>query len=209
MNKEQLMALGLTEEQATAVLKAHKVSIDGNYIPKDTFDAEREKVKTLNGEVSTRDTQIKELGGFKGTAEELTTKLADLETQNKASITEYEGKLLKVTQEAAIKSEIMGKVVDLDDVLPKLDVAKIVFKDGKVESGLTEQLETLKKTKPHYFVAAEDTKPGGFLFGKTPADGKDQANDGKDEASQFGKDLASQRTKTDVIAAKAAESYFK
>lgn len=34
MNKEALMKMGLTEEQATKVLEAHTTAINGKYIPK-------------------------------------------------------------------------------------------------------------------------------------------------------------------------------
>jgi len=211
MKKEDLIAAGLTEAQATAVLAIHKKSIDGEYIPKATFDAERETGKTLKSQVDDRDKQIKDLGAFKGTAEQLQIKVDSLQKDNKEAKDKFDGDLLKAQMDAAIKFEIQSRVVDVDDVLPRLDANKIVFKDGKIESGLTEQLDTLQKAKPHYFKAEDnkDTKPSGWLFGTAPAASGEKGDASKDEGLLFGQNLAKLKTGSDAIAAKAAETYFK
>lgn len=209
--REQLIAAGLTEAQADAVIKLHKGAIDGNYIPKATFEAERDKVKSLNTEVENRDKQIKELGTFKGTAEQLQTKVTELETANKTAKDEFDTKLLKLTQESAIKAGITDKVVDVEDVLPKLDLTKIKFKDGKVESGLTEQLDELQKTKPHYFkTETKPNNPAGWIFGKTPNEGKDTSGSGAEsKEALFGKQLAESQLGGLGVAKKAQDYYFK
>ena len=70
MTLEELTKAGFTEDQAKKILEMHQKSIDGNYIPKATFEAERQKVKDANAIIAERDKQITELGSFKGTAEE-------------------------------------------------------------------------------------------------------------------------------------------
>lgn len=214
MTKEALIAAGFTEEQATKIMGLHKQAIDGHYIPKDKFEAERENVKTLTTQLSERDSQITELGKFKGTAEELQGKVTDLEAKNKAAKEEYDSAVLTLQRNTAIKMEIQGKVIDPDDVIPKLDDSKIVLKDGKIESGLTEQLEALKKEKPHYF--KEETNDGNKnlpkgwdLFGKTPPEGDDTKKKQVDEASEFGINLAKNIASGKAVADKAAEHYFK
>ena len=208
--KEQLIAQGLTEAQADAIIKMHKDAIDGNYIPKATFEAERDKVKNLNTEVENRDKQIKELGTFKGTAEDLQKKVTDLEAANKAAKDEFDAKLLKLNQESAVKADIIGQVVDVDDVLPKLDFTKIKFNDGKIESGLTEQLDELKKTKPHYFKTEQKSgNPVGWIFGKTPTDGNDKTPPAESKEALFGKQLAESQLGGAGVAKKAQDYYFK
>ena len=128
MNKESLIAAGFTEEQATKIMQMHTTSIDGNYVPKATFDAEREKSKNLTAQVADRDKQITELGTFKDTAEQLQTKVAELENQNKEAKTKFDADLLQAQKDAAIRFDIVNSVIDPDDVLPKLDQSKIVFK---------------------------------------------------------------------------------
>lgn len=215
MNKETLIAAGFTEEQATKILQMHQQAIDGNYVPKATFNAEHETVKSLKAQVADRDKQITELGTFKGTAEQLQTKVADLEKQNKEAKEKFEADLLQAQKDAAIRLDIASRVIDADDVLPKLDQTKIVFKDGKIASGLTEQLDELQKSKPHYFKQEdkkEDGIPKGWLFGNTPQEGSDNGGKGgseKTEAQKFGEMLAASKMSGNNAAEKVAETYFK
>lgn len=213
MTLEALIALGMTKEQAEATLKLHKDAIDGNYVPKATFEAERTNSKTLKQQVEDRDKQITELGKFKGTAEELTTKVTDLEKKNKEDAEKHAAELEGVVQEAALRSEIGALVHDADDVISKLDRKVITFKDGKVEAGLKEQLETLKKSKPHYFKEEKKKETGlpeGWSpFGKTPAEGGDDGKGKGDEAANFGAELAKVKSAGETAAAKAADIYFK
>ena len=214
MNKESLIAAGFTEEQATKIMDMHQKSIDGNYVPKTTFEAEREKSKSLTVQLADREKQITELGTFKGTAEQLQTKVADLEKQNKEAKDKFDADLLQAQKDAAIRFDIASTVIDPDDVLPKLDHSKIVFKDGKIASGLTEQLDAMKKSKPHYFKSEKkeaDGLPQGWLFGKTPFEGGDEGkvSGTKTEAEKFGEMLANSKLSGAKSAEKVAETYFK
>ena len=213
MNKESLIAAGYTEEQATQILKLHQQAIDGHFVPKATFEAEREKNKNLTAQVADRDKQIAELGTFKGTAEQLQAKVSDLEKQNKEAKEKFEADLLQAQKDAAIRLEIASRVIDADDVLPKLDQTKIEFKDGKIASGLTDQLDELQKSKPHYFKQAEKKEagiPNGWLFGNTPPEGSEGTKGGeKTEAQKFGEMLAASKMSGNNAAEKVAENYFK
>lgn len=214
MNKESLIAAGFTEEQAKTILQMHQQAIDGNYVPKATFNAEHETVKSLKAQVADRDKQITELGTFKGTAEQLQNKVSELEKQNKEAQDKFDADLLQTQKDAAIRFDIAGSVIDPDDILPKLDQSKIVFKDGKIASGLTEQLNELKKSKPHYFKAEEkgnEGLPKGWLFGKTPPEGSEGGKGGseKTEAQKFGEMLAASKMSGNNAAEKVAETYFK
>ena len=215
MTLQSLIAAGFTEEQAKNIMKMHQDSIDGNYIPRATFEAERDKSKNLAAQVQERETQIAELKTFKGTADQLQEKITTLETQNKEAKDKFEADLLQAQKDAAIKFSIFNSVIDPDDVIPKLDQSKIVFKDGKIVSGLTEQVDELKKSKPHYFKTEEkrdEGVPKGWLFGKTPLDSSDDGkggNGGELDASKFGEMLAASKVSSTAVTEKAAETYFK
>lgn len=216
LTKEQLAALGLTEDQITAVLKAHKDAIDGTYVTKVAFEAERAKVKAANDTIADRDKQIKDLGEFKGTAEQLQSKVAELEQQNKDNADKYAADLAKTQAENSIKLALMDSVIDVDDVLPKLDLTKITITEGKITAGLNEQLDVLKKAKPHYFkeqsTSGNGSFPKGFnIFGRTPQEGSEQHESGEQNnaAVDFGKQLAQFKVAGDTAAAKAQEIYFK
>lgn len=205
MNIPALIEKGFTEEQANTVIVLHKEAIDGNYIPKATFDAEREKIKVLNSQVAERDAQITELGKFKGTQEELEAKVSQLETANKEAIAAHEAEVAKLEKVNAVKFHIMNAVHDPEDVISRLDMDAIKIENGSVKAGLDDQLSNLKTTKPHYF-KQEQEKPAGWQpFGTPPAESV--TTPGSTEVP-FGKSLAEKK----IQEQKAIESqnhYFK
>lgn len=208
MTLEELTKAGFTEDQAKKILEIHQKSIDGNYIPKATFEAERQKVKDANAIIAERDKQITELGSFKGTAEELQKKVDELTTANNTAKAEYEAKLTKMAQENSLKLAIADKVHNVEDILPKLDVTKITFKDGAVVAGLVEQMEALKKSNPYYFKEDNAGKnlPGGWTpFGRKPEEGDGSSGSAEEE---FGKSLAKAVSTGNTFAEKADKTYF-
>ena len=214
MKLEDLIKEGFTEEQAKKILEIHKKAIDGNYVPKDTFNAERDKVKTANDTIADRDKQIAELGKFKGTAEELQKKVDDLTAENTRKDQEYQDKLKDMEETTAIRSAIADQVHSVDDIMPKLDRTKMTIQDGKVVAGLVEQMDAIKKASPHYFKADKgnggngNSFPGGWHpFGKSPDESKGQ--DGSDSAAEFGKNLAKAQSQGIASTQKAADIYFK
>lgn len=209
MTLEELTKAGFTEDQAKKILEMHQKSINGNYVPKATFEAERQKVKDANATIAERDKQITELGTFKGTAEELQKKVDELTTANTTAKTEYEAKLTKMSQESALKMAIAGKVHNVEDILPKLDVTKITFKDGAVVAGLVEQMDALKKSNPYYFKEDNSGRnlPGGWTpFGRNPDEG--DGGGGVDADVEFGKNLAKAVSSGNTFADKADKTYF-
>lgn len=214
MKLEDLIKEGFTEEQAKKALDFHKKSIDGNYVPKATFDAEREKLKTANETIADRDKQITELGKFKGTAEELQKKVDDLTAKNTKDAEEYEAKLKDMEEITAIRAAVADQVHSADDIMSKLDRTKLTIKDGKVVAGLVEQMETIKKASPHYFKEAKNDNggnggwPGGWNpFGRSPEESNSQG--GADSAAEFGKSLAKAQSQGISSTQKAADIYFK
>ena len=213
MKLEDLTKEGFTEDQAKKILELHKKAIDGNFVPKATFDAEREKLKTANETIADRDNQIAELGKFKGNAEELQKKVDDLTAKNQKDAQEYEAKLKDMEETTAIRAAVADQVHSADDIMPKLDRTKLTIKDGKVIAGLVEQMDAIKKDSPHYFkeTKADPGKggwPGGWNpFGRSPEESKGQG--GADAAVDFGKSLAQAQVKGMSSTQKAADIYFK
>lgn len=214
MKLEDLVKEGFTEDQAKKILEIHKKAIDGNYVPKATFEAERDKVKTANDTIADRDRQITELGKFKGTAEQLQKKVDDLTADNTKKDQEYQAKLKEVEETSAIRAAIADQVYSADDIMPRLDRTKLTIQDGKVVAGLVEQMESIKKASPHYFKEAkgDDGNKGGFPggwhpFGKSPDESKGQG--GTDSAAEFGKNLAKAQSQGIASTQKAADIYFK
>lgn len=209
MNEEKLKELGLEGEVITKILALHKESIDGNYIPKATFDAERENVKTLKNQISERDTQITELSKFKGTNEDLQKQIEEYKTKNEELKANSEKEIANLKKENILKFELKNQVIDVDDVLPKLNMDNIVFENDTIKSGLKEQLDDLRKTKPHYFAQSESTKNTGWKpFGSEPNDSnKNTPSESPDVA--YARSLATAKNNSMQIAQKASDIYFK
>ena len=210
MKEEQLKELGLEADVIAKVLKIHKDSIDGNYVPKATFEAERENVKTLKNQITERDNQITELTKFKGTNEDLQKQLNDYKAQNEELKTNSEKELAKLKKENLLKFELKDQVIDVDDVLPKLNIDNIVFENDAIKSGLKEQLEDLRKSKPHYFAQQEDKNKntGWKPFGTPPTESGKEPDKVAPEVD-FAKQLAQAKNATTQASQKALETYFK
>lgn len=211
MKLEDLLQLGLENDKAKNILALHKQAIDGNYVPKETFNAERDKVKALNDTIADRDKQIADLGKFKGTAEELQAKVDALTTQNTKDKEAYEAKLKEVQESSAIRTAIGDRVYSVDDIIPRLDRTKLVIADGKVVAGLDEQLKSIQEASPHYFKEdkpAPNTVPGGWNpWGSSPKEGN-KGEEGN-AAAEFGKSLAKAQSQGISATQKASEIYFK
>lgn len=148
MNKEQLIALGLTEAQATKVVEGF-----GSMIPKSRFDEVNETKKTLEGQIAQRDTQLTELQKQVKGNEELETKIKALQDANDQAKKDYEQQLKETQLSSAIKLALAGKVHDTDIAISQIDKATIELDaEGKVTKGLDEQLKSLQESKPFLFV---------------------------------------------------------
>lgn len=211
MTLENLVAKGLSPDMAQIALDMHNAAINGNYVPKATFDAEREKLKAANGIISERDKQIAELGKFKGDNEALTQKVAELTQLNEQNAQRYREELEKKDRDMAVRSYISDKVYNADDILSKLDYDKITIKDGKVVAGIDDQLDSIKKNFSHYFKEASNTNkgipPGWNMFNKTPFETSN--SDHPNSEIEFGKQLAKEAQTNMDSQKRAAEIYFK
>ncbi|SHH54877.1 Phage minor structural protein GP20 [Caloranaerobacter azorensis DSM 13643] len=143
MTKEQLIEMGLTEEQAEKVLEAHKEELKG-FIPKARFDEVNETKKELEQQIKERDKQLKELQDKVKGNEELERTIKELQEANKATKEQYEAKIKDMTINAAIQSKLTdAKYPEL--LISKFDKSKLsVAEDGTV-LGIDEQLATLKE----------------------------------------------------------------
>lgn len=198
MNKEQLIALGLTEEQADSVVAGF-----GQMIPKSRLDEKIEEVKGLNATISERDTQLEELK--KVDAKGLQAKIDELQTANETAKTEYEEKMQKQTYDFALERALTdAKVKNPKAVKALLDTEAIKL-DGDKLLGLDEQLKTLSESDGYLF--AEKEEAGNTFRGFTPVDGKKGEGQQKDSNADFGKSLA-QFAAGNADLEKARDSYF-
>lgn len=178
MTKEQLIAMGLTEEQATKVME----SLNGNFVTKKRFDEVNEANKQLEQDIKNRDKQLEELK--KIDAEGLKAEIEKLQKENKATKAKFEVDLKKMKVDNAVEKALLeakAKNTVAAKALLKIDYDKAELdEDGKVK-GLDDEIKRLveaEETKFLFDVQSKNDKPGfkGIKPGErkdgTPGDGK-------------------------------------
>ena len=158
MKKEELIAKGLTEEQAKAVMDIYTEEMKG-FIPKSRFDEVNTAKADLEKQVADRDKQLKVLKDEAKDSEALQNKITELEDANKATKKAYEDKIRDMKLTSAIKDQLTDcKYPEL--VADKIDRTKLILAEDGTVSGLTDQLKTVKETYKELFIPP--------VSGKTP-----------------------------------------
>ena len=163
--------MGLTEEQATKVLEAHGIAINGKYIPKERFDEVNTKVKQLETSVSERDKQLDDLKKSTGDVEALKNQIQTLQNDNKTKEEAYKVELSNLKKNNALELALTGaKVKNSKAIKALLDDGKIKLKDDGTLEGLSEQLEAIKKSDAYLFEETQTKTPipKGYVPGVTP-----------------------------------------
>ncbi len=165
MNIEELIKnLGIAQEGQAMATDAIKAFLDGSYIPKARFNEINEKNKDLVAQIADRDKQLTTLKKAAGDNESLKAQIEDLQKANKEQREAADARIKTLQLDSAIKLALGESAQDLDIVssLIKRD-ALVLGEDGKV-SGLKEQVEDLRKTKPFLF-KQEGGMPGYYPRG--------------------------------------------
>jgi hypothetical protein len=159
MKKEDLIAMGLTDEQAQKVMD----SLNGNYVTKVRFNEVNEENKTLKQSVADRDKQLEDLKKSSGDNAELKKQIEDLQQQNADQKKAHDAELAQLKLDNAIDAALTAAgakntkavraVADLSGV--KLD------KDGKL-TGLDEQLAAVQKSDAYLFVEQSNQQQQTF-----------------------------------------------
>lgn len=149
--EELLKKLGIAQENQTVATAAIKEFLDGAFIPKSRFNEINERNKDLTTQIADRDKQLTDLKKAAGDNETLKVQIADLQKTNKEQKEAADARIKTLQLDSAIRLAIGGSAQDVDIVsgLIKRD-ALVLGEDGKV-SGLKEQVEDLRKTKPFLF----------------------------------------------------------
>lgn len=196
MKKEDLIAKGLTDEQAQIAVDAWNDAIKG-YIPKSRFDEVNTAKTDLEKQVKDRDTQLKDLKDAAKDSESLQTKITELETANKQTKADYEGRIKDMKLTSAIKDQLTDcKYPEL--VADKIDRSKLILAEDGSISGLSDQLKTVKETYKELFTPSVSGRSPANNGKKTPG-----AEPDGDRKTQLEKLIADPSTRlADRIAAK-------
>lgn len=148
MKKEDLIAMGLTEDQAKKVMD----SLDGNFVTKTRFNEVNEENKTLKQSVADRDKQLEDLKKSSGDNAELKKQIETLQQQNAEQQKAHEAELKQLKLDNAIDTALTAAgAKNVKAVKPFIDTTKIKLGDDGKLTGLDEQLKEVQKTEGYLF----------------------------------------------------------
>ncbi|WP_438491030.1 phage scaffolding protein [Paenibacillus sp. IHBB 3054] len=188
MNKEQFIAIGLTEDQATKAAAASADELKG-FVPKARFDEVNEAKKQAEQDRDKVSGQLEEVKKSAGDNQALKDQITKLQDENKTTKTEYETKVKDLQLTTALKLALAGEAHDPDIVAGLLDKSKIELDDsGAVKGGLDDQVKALRESKGFLFAEKQEAKGPTFKGFKSP-DSKDPSKGGGESsvAADFAK----------------------
>lgn len=177
MKKEDLIALGLSEEQAKSVMTEHGKTVTTLNAQISTLQASE---KELQSQAAKHAEDLKVLQKNAGTSEELKQQIKQLQKENSDKEQQYQQELIDIQRNSALNQVLTeSKVKNVKAVAALLDNDAITFKDGQL-IGAKEQLESLVKTDAYLFDLG--TKPGSY----NPAGGESVTTLSFEEAMEKG-----------------------
>lgn len=173
MKRKELEDLGLSKEQADAVIKINGADIEN---AKSTSSAEITSLTTENDsltkQIKERDTQLEELKKSVGNNEELQKQIQSLQETNTQLTETHQNEMQQLKMDAAIEKALTdggAKNVKAVRALLELGEDTKIDQDGTVK-GLAEQIEKLKADEGSKFLFNEqpETKPQTTFTGFQP-----------------------------------------
>ena len=154
MKKEDLLGMGLTEDQAKKVMD----SLDGDFVTKARFNEVNEELKSVKKSVSDRDKQLEDLKKSAGDNTALTQQIADLQKANADQHKAHEQEIAALKFNNAVEMALTGaKAKNIKAVRAMLDDTKIKLGDDGKLTGFDEQIEALKKSDGYMFDVQQQT----------------------------------------------------
>lgn len=176
MKKEELMELGLTEDQAKKVADASLSELKG-YVPKTRLD---EVIKERDGYKDTladRDKQLEDLKKSSGDNEELKKQIADMQKANTEALKAKDDEILNIRKTNAVEKAVSGaKAKNAKAVMALLDLENAELQDDETVKGLDEQLKKLKESEETAFLFDAE-KPQVKVKGAKPQNSGSHSTD--------------------------------
>lgn len=139
---------------------------NGQWFPKERFDAVNNEKKELKSQLDERDQQLTALQKQAKGNEELQTAIEQLQEENKKVSEEYQQKLDRQAFDFAIESALRdAKARNIKSVKANLNVEELKLAGDKI-IGLDEQLAALKESDGYLFETENESPPG--LAGRQP-----------------------------------------
>ena len=182
MNREELKALGLTDDQIDKVMASHGKVVNSIKDKADKVDSLESQIADYKQQLEDRDTQLQELGEKAKGNEELTSQIEELKQQNETTKTEYEKKLEQQAFDHKLETSLSSaKVKNAKAVKALLDMDTIKL-DGDTLKGLDDQLNKLKESETYLFEVEEEPNTPEIVSPGNPNGGDSNTNNDPFEA---------------------------
>lgn len=160
MTKEELKALGLTDEQIEKVVEDY----GKNYVTKNQFNQKNEELKQAKESLTTMQSDIEALKKSNADNAELSKQIDELNAAQLKREEEYTAQIQKMELDRIVERTLLSsKVKNAKAVRALLDLEDAKVKDGTIK-GLDDQLTKLKESDPYLFES--DSKPTGVTPGE-------------------------------------------
>ncbi|WP_138090854.1 phage scaffolding protein [Halalkalibacterium halodurans] len=177
MNREELKALGLTDEQIDKVMASHGKVVNSIKEKADKVDALESQINDYKQQIADRDTQLADLGEKVKDNEELTAEIERLKGENATTKSELEKKLEQQAFDHKLETALAGaKVKNTKAVKALLDMDMIKL-DGDTLKGLDDQLSKLKESDDYLFESETDSQTPQIVTPGNPNGGSNSSGD--------------------------------
>lgn len=170
MTLEQLMKMGLTEEQAKQVMGL----LDGNFVPKDRFNQLNTELKQAKDDLKSRDGQLEELKKSTGDAEALQKKITELQAENKSLDTAHAAEIKQLKRDSIDESllhEVKAKNITAARAL--LAAVDATVDEAAYKTLRAEQIKKLAGDDATKFLFEAEAGQQGVFKGLKPGERKD------------------------------------
>ena len=148
MKKEEIVALGASEELAEKIAEALKEG----YVPKAQLDEKNAELETLKKSSKAHEKQLEELKKAAGDNEALTQQIAELQNQNAEQKKAHEAEMKQLRIDNAITSALSAAGArNMKAVRSMIDDGKLMLSDDGSIAGLDEQIAALQKSDAYMF----------------------------------------------------------
>ena len=154
MKREELKAIGLSDEQVESVMAKNGAEVTALNTQIVTLKSEKAQLENdkivLEKEKSDKEAALSDLQKNTITMDEYNSKIKEIEDNAKKEHSDYI--FNQLLQQGFKDAKVRNTENNINAVKGSLDMTKITSdKDGKSLIGLKEQLESLKETDPHFF----------------------------------------------------------
>lgn len=168
MTKEDLVAMGLTEEQATKVLG----EVEKDFVPKTRFDESGEELKKAKATIKERDKQLETLQKSAGDNETLQNTISQLQADNEKQKKDFEAEMDAIKKGNAVDAALRdAKAINPATVKPLLAtfLEKATLAEDGTISGLVDEIGKLAKEESTSFLFQAAPNPTPSISGASPA----------------------------------------